>query len=73
MIARVFLSFGRSRPFPLHGLTAARLRRTRRSFSSWSRLRALSFCSFVGLDLSSLNSRTLDAGRNLKVKRAGGL
>jgi hypothetical protein len=83
MIARVFLSFGRCRPFPLRGLTAARRRRTRDSFFSWPRGRALSFCSFPDAILSPLHSigmlaldgvnGLLSAGSSLKVKKVSGL
>jgi len=83
MIARVFLSFGRFRPFPSRGLTAARWRRTRDSSFSWSRRRALSFCSLLGAIPSPLNSIgmlvldevncLLHAGSGLQVKRVSGL
>jgi hypothetical protein len=60
MIATVFLSFGRSRPLLLSGLSVGRSLKAWNSFFRWpfigcSRCRALSFCSFVGGALSLLN------------------
>lgn len=83
MIARVFLSFGRSRPFLSRRQTIARLRKTCDPYCSYLGRRTLSFCSLLGAILSLLNSigmlardevnYLLHAGSCLKVKRVSAL
>jgi hypothetical protein len=83
MIARVFFSFGRSRPFLLRRLTAARSQKMCVRFCSWWRRRALPLRSSLGVILSSLDgagvlapdevNRLPDVRANLNVKRASGL
>jgi hypothetical protein len=83
MIARVFLSFGRSRPFPSRKPTIARLRKTCDPYCSYLGRSTLSFCSLLSAIQSPLNSIgmlapnevncLLLAGSGLEVKRVSGL